>query len=187
MFRGLAPGEIRPGLVQVQVVNGTIADPAQQREGTLATDVSGALQQVGFEMASPDDADTLYAQTTIEFAPGQQAYAERVARHVTMAAPIPTVENPDLTAGSVRLVAGLDFTTVHQDATPIEAMPGAGRRAGRPRGRCRDAAGHAAAAPTPRRCPRSRRTAARSSSASRPRAPPADRRRRRRASPDRSR
>ena len=124
VFRGLAPGEIRPGLVQVQVVNGTMADPAQAR-GMLATDASGALQQVGFAMASPDDADTVYAQTTIEFAPGQQAYAQRVARHVTMATPIPMVENPDLAAGSVRLVAGLDFTTIHQDATPIEAMPGA--------------------------------------------------------------
>jgi polyisoprenyl-teichoic acid--peptidoglycan teichoic acid transferase len=122
VFRGLAPGEIRPGLVTVKVLNGTVADEAQQRQG-LATDVSGALQQVGFQMAAPDDADTLYPQTTIEFAPGQQAYAQRVARHITSAAAIPMVENPDLAAGTVQLIAGLDFTTVHQDATPIEAMP----------------------------------------------------------------
>jgi polyisoprenyl-teichoic acid--peptidoglycan teichoic acid transferase len=124
VFRGLAPGEIRPGLVTVKVLNGTVADPAQQRQG-LATDVSGALQQVGFQMAAPDDAETLYPQTTIEYAPGQQAYAERVARHITSAAAIPMVENPDLAAGTVRLIAGLDFTTVHQDPTPIEAMPAA--------------------------------------------------------------
>jgi LCP family protein required for cell wall assembly len=124
VFRGLAPGEIRPGLVTVKVLNGTVADEAQQRQG-LATDVSGALQQVGFQMAAPDDADTLYPQTTIEYAPGQQAYAERVARQITSAAAIPMVENPDLAAGTVRLIAGLDFTTVHQDPTPIEAMPAA--------------------------------------------------------------
>jgi len=124
VFRGLAPGEIRPGLVTVKVLNGTVADEAQQREG-LATDVSGALQQVGFEMAAPDDAETFYPQTTLEYAPGQQAYAQRVARHITGTAPIPMVENPELGSGTVRLIAGLDFTTVHQDATPIESMPGA--------------------------------------------------------------
>jgi polyisoprenyl-teichoic acid--peptidoglycan teichoic acid transferase len=122
VFRGLAPGEIRPGLVTVKVLNGTVADEAQQREG-LATDVSGALQQVGFQMAAPDDAETFYPQTTIEYAPGQQAYAQRVARHITSATAIPMVENPDVAAGTVRLIAGGDFTTVHQEATPIEAMP----------------------------------------------------------------
>ena len=122
VFRGLAPGEIRPGLVQVQVLNGTQADEAQKREN-LASDVSSALQQVGFQMAQADDAETFYPQTTLEYAPGQQAYAERVARHITSAAAIPMVENPELAAGHVRLIAGLDFTTVHQDATPIEAMP----------------------------------------------------------------
>lgn len=122
VFRGLAAGEIRPGLVTVKVLNGTVADEAQQRQG-LATDVSGALQQVGFQMAAPDDADTFYPQTTLEYAPGQQAYAERVARHITSTAAIPMVENPDLASGTVRLIAGLDFTTVHEEATPIEAMP----------------------------------------------------------------
>jgi hypothetical protein len=127
VFRGLAAGEIRPGLVTVKVLNGTVADEAQQREG-LATDVSGALQQVGFQMAAPDDAEDFYPQTTIEYAPGQQAYAQRVARHITSATAIPMAENPDVAAGTVRLIAGLDFTTVHQEATPIEAMrvaPGA--------------------------------------------------------------
>jgi hypothetical protein len=76
-------------------------------------------------MAGPDDAETFYAQTTLEYAPGQAAYAQRVARHITSAAPIPTQENPELASGTVRLIAGADFATIHQDATPIEAMPGA--------------------------------------------------------------
>jgi LCP family protein required for cell wall assembly len=122
VFRGLAAGEVRPGLVTVKVLNGTVADEAQLREG-LATDVSGALQEVGFQMAAPDDAETFYPQTTIEYAPGQQAYAERLARHITSATAIPMVENPELASGTVRLIAGVDFTTVHQEPTPIEAMP----------------------------------------------------------------
>jgi hypothetical protein len=108
--------------VTVKVLNGTVADEAQLREG-LATDVSGALQEVGFQMAAPDDAETFYPQTTIEYAPGQQAYAERLARHITSATAIPMVENPELASGTVRLIAGVDFTTVHQEPTPIEAMP----------------------------------------------------------------
>ncbi|HKY65967.1 MAG TPA: LCP family protein, partial [Acidimicrobiales bacterium] len=124
VFRGLPPGEISPGLVTVQVLNGTVADPAQQREG-LATDVSGALQEVGFDLATPDDADTFYPKTTIEYAPGEATYAQRVARHITSTAAIPTAENPDVEPGTVRLIAGLDFTSIHQDATPIDAMPAA--------------------------------------------------------------
>lgn len=123
VFRGLPPGEIGPGLIEVQVLNGTRADPAQEIEN-LATDVSGALQQVGFDMAQPDDVpDTFYAQTKIQYAPGQQMYAQRVARHITSAAAIPTEEVADLEPGQVRVIAGADFTTVHEQAMPIESMP----------------------------------------------------------------
>ncbi len=122
VFRGLAPGEIRPGLIDVTVLNGTVADEAQQREG-LATDISGALQRVGFNMNAPSDADEFYAETTIQHAPGQELYAQRLARHVTSDVAIPTVENPDLAPGEVTLIAGADFTTVHEAATPVDAMP----------------------------------------------------------------
>lgn len=124
VFRGLPPGEISPGRISVQVLNGTVAadDPAQQREG-LATDVSGALQHVGFDMRQADDADTFYAQTTIQHAPGQEMMAQRVARHITSEVAIPTEPNPELASGQVRVIAGFDFTTVHEVATPIEQMP----------------------------------------------------------------
>ncbi|HEX5367599.1 MAG TPA: LCP family protein [Acidimicrobiales bacterium] len=123
VFRGLPPGEVSPGFVTVQVLNGTVADPARQRPG-LATDVSGALQEVGFEVAAPGDADTFYARTTIEHAPGQAAYAQRVVRHVTGTTPVPLAEDPSLPSGTVRLVAGADFTTVHQEPTPLDARTG---------------------------------------------------------------
>jgi polyisoprenyl-teichoic acid--peptidoglycan teichoic acid transferase len=124
VFRGLAPGEIRPGLINVTVLNGTEADEAQRREG-LATDVSGALQRVGFELSVPDDADTFYAHTTIEHAPGQAGHARRLAQYITSTTPIPLVENPQIEPGHVRLIAGADFTTVHDQPTPTESMPGA--------------------------------------------------------------
>ncbi|HEX5947597.1 MAG TPA: LCP family protein [Acidimicrobiales bacterium] len=122
VFRGLPPGEIGPGLVDVNVLNGTSADPAQERQN-LASDVSSALQQVGFDVGTPGDAETFYAQTTIQHAPGQETYAQRVARHLTSPTAIPTEVNTELSPGQVVVIAGADFTTVHDQATPIEAMP----------------------------------------------------------------
>ncbi|HET6949847.1 MAG TPA: LCP family protein [Acidimicrobiales bacterium] len=124
VFRGLAPGEIRPGVISVSVLNGTTADPAQEREG-LAGDVSAALQQVGFKMSRPDDADDFYPNTKIFHAPGQEAYAQRVARHITSETAIPLEEDPGLASGQVRVVAGLDFTNVHDQPTPVDRMPAA--------------------------------------------------------------
>jgi hypothetical protein len=50
-------------------------------------------------------------------------YAQRVARHITSGAAIPTEEVADMQPGQVRVIAGADFTTVHEQATPIESMP----------------------------------------------------------------
>jgi LCP family protein required for cell wall assembly len=123
VFRGVPLGEVRPGVVHVSVLNGTVAgDPAQERQG-LATDVSGALQQIGFQMGVPGDADTYFPKTTLRHAPGQELFAQRVARHITSEVPIAVEVDPDLASGQVTLVAGADFTTVHQDATPVDAMP----------------------------------------------------------------
>ncbi|HEX6423129.1 MAG TPA: LCP family protein [Acidimicrobiales bacterium] len=122
VFRGLAPGEIRPGLIGVTVLNGTVADESQQVEN-LASDVSSALQRVGFDMGAAGDADEFYAATTIQHAPGQELYAQRLARHITSDAAIPIVENADLAPGEVTLIAGADFTTVHEAPTPNDAMP----------------------------------------------------------------
>jgi hypothetical protein len=126
VFRGLDPGEIRPAVVRVTVLNGTAAtdDPAQERE-QLATDVSGALQEVGFTMQQPGDADTFHLQTTILHGPGQELYAQRLARHISSDVAIPTQVDPDLGSGQVTLIAGSDFSTVHDQPTPVEAMPGA--------------------------------------------------------------
>ena len=148
-----------------------------RRSGARASPPTSAarLQQVGFQMAAPDDADTFYPQTTIEYAPGQQAYAQRLARHITSATAIPMAENPDLAAGT----RAVDRRARLHDAstrtpTPIEAMPAAPGAA---------PAEPAAGGEGPRRgagCPADDDADAprtRSSSAPRPRAPTADRRR----------
>jgi LCP family protein required for cell wall assembly len=115
VFRGLAPGELRPGVVDVTVLNGT-----QGQSDHLAGDVTGALQKIGFKVEVPDDAGQLYEHTVIYTAPGQATYGQRVARHLT--APAEIQEDPALQPGHVRLVAGLDFTTVHEQPTPIDEL-----------------------------------------------------------------
>ena len=112
VFRGLSPGEIRPGLVEVGVENGTGG-----AKPNLAGDVSGALDRIGFEVDGPQDADRVYDHTVLFHAPGQAAYAERVARHLST--PAQVQEDRSLAPGHVRLVAGTDFTTVHEQPAPV--------------------------------------------------------------------
>jgi LCP family protein required for cell wall assembly len=115
VFRGLAPGEVRPGVIDVSVLNGT-----EGQNPTLAGDVSGALKQIGFEVEAPQDAEELYDHTVVFHAPGQVTYGQRLARHIT--APVELREDPELAPGEVRLVAGVDFTTVHTDPAPLESL-----------------------------------------------------------------
>jgi LCP family protein required for cell wall assembly len=121
VFRGLDPGEVSPGNVTVSVLNGTTADPAREREG-LAGDVSAALETVGFEVGPPgDDNDDVHEHTTVRYAPGELTYGQRVARHITGG--VVLEEDPSLDSGQVTVVAGADFTTVHEQPTPVELLP----------------------------------------------------------------
>jgi len=126
VFRGLAPGEIRPGLITVAVENGTGG-----QKPTLAGDVSGALAKIGFQVAPPADAPGAVTKTTLFYAPGQAAFAQRVARHLSLASP-QMMQDSSLPSGHVRLVAGMDFTTVHQEPSPVTtpAAPKAGAKSG---------------------------------------------------------
>ena len=115
VFRGIAPGEVRPGMIEVSVMNGT-----QGANPTLAGDTSSALQEVGFKLDAPQDTEDLYERSVVFYAPGQLTYGQRVARHLTAA--VELREDPDLPSGHVRLIAGTDFTTVHQDPAPLESL-----------------------------------------------------------------
>jgi polyisoprenyl-teichoic acid--peptidoglycan teichoic acid transferase len=110
VFRGLPPGELSPAQATVTVLNAT-------RKDGFARDISGALQRIGFEMTEPDTTDSA-ATTTVQHAPGQANYGRLVARYLTTAATL--VENPELGDGEVVVVAGADFTTVHDQPTPTD-------------------------------------------------------------------
>jgi LCP family protein required for cell wall assembly len=114
VFRGLDPGEVSPGAVTVQVVNGTDKDG-------FANDISGALQAVGFDLMDPTSSDERPPHSIAYHAPGQANFAQRVARHVTGGADV--VEKPGLTPGTVELLVGADFSTVHDQPTPLDQMP----------------------------------------------------------------
>jgi polyisoprenyl-teichoic acid--peptidoglycan teichoic acid transferase len=110
VFRGLPPGELSPVQATVQVLNAT------DTQG-FAKDISGALQKVGFDMQEPASTEAS-ATSIVQHAPGQATYGQLVARYIT--APTTLVENPDLGDGEVVVVAGADFSTVHDQPEPAE-------------------------------------------------------------------
>jgi polyisoprenyl-teichoic acid--peptidoglycan teichoic acid transferase len=120
VFRGLDPGEISPSLVEVSVLNGTVAEPTRQRDG-LAGAVSDDLAALGFEVAAPADAAELHEHTTVRYAPGELTYGQRVARHITGG--VFLEEDPALDSGEVTVVAGVDFVAVHEEPTPLDELP----------------------------------------------------------------
>jgi LCP family protein required for cell wall assembly len=120
VFRGLDPGEVSPANIEVTVLNGTVADPTRRRQG-LAGDVTAALDTVGFATGAPGDADQPYEHTTVFYPSGGLAAGQRVARHITGG--VVLEEDRSLAPGTVTLVAGWGFTTVHEEPTPLDLLP----------------------------------------------------------------
>ncbi len=109
-FRGTGSADYTPGLVQVEVDNGT-------GQTGQAESVGEALDAVGFIVTSTETLDSLpLAVTQVHFAPGEIEAADLVARHLTAGAEL--VENPDVAQGTVVVVTGMDFTTVQEQAAP---------------------------------------------------------------------
>ncbi|MDE0803478.1 MAG: LCP family protein [Acidimicrobiales bacterium] len=109
IFRGLEPGELTPGLVDVTVLNGT-------GEDGLAGDVTAALDTVGFSTGEPADTVDTFQVSTVYYAPGSEQAATSVARHLT--SPVRFAVDEELAADSVSFVVGQDFTTVHDQPSP---------------------------------------------------------------------
>ncbi len=114
VFRGLDPGEVSASAVTVQVLNGT------DKSG-LANDASGALQTVGFKMLEAGDSPERPPHSIAYHAPGEGNLGLRVARHITGGADVK--ERADVPTGQVELVLGADFTTIHDQPTPVDQMP----------------------------------------------------------------
>jgi hypothetical protein len=110
IFRGLPPGTISPQSIDLSVLNGT------GLQGQAA-DAAGAFERLGFVI---DEVDTYAEQpvqrTTVFFGDGGEAAARRVARHLTGGAALKY--DADVDEGSVVLVTGQDFTTVHEQPAP---------------------------------------------------------------------
>jgi LCP family protein required for cell wall assembly len=102
IFRGLDPGEVVPSQVAVRVHNGSGAE----RQGTNTAE---ALAAVGFDAAVLQDTEH-HVATTVYYAPGSEAAARLVARHLTSRAVY--VVDEELDGNQIELVTGDDFTTV---------------------------------------------------------------------------
>jgi LCP family protein required for cell wall assembly len=112
IFRGLPPGTISPQSVELTVLNGTGVQGQ-------ASDAAGAFETLGFVLGEVDTyPESPVGRTTVFFGDGTdaEAAARRVARHITGGAALKY--DPDVEAGSIVLVTGQDFTTVHDQPTP---------------------------------------------------------------------
>ncbi|HEX4901281.1 MAG TPA: LCP family protein [Acidimicrobiales bacterium] len=110
IFRGRDPADVSPELIEVTVLNG-IGEPG------LATDIASAFERVGFAVGTPGDTDEPAEATTVWYAPGDEAAAKLVARHIS--GPVVFGMDEDLAMGEVYVVAGPDFTTVHEQPSPV--------------------------------------------------------------------
>jgi hypothetical protein len=110
VFRGRDPSQLTEGQVNVQVFNGSgVAGKAR--------DARQALGAVGFAVGNANNA-SLSTETVIQYAPGSEAAADLLARHLSSAAVL--VEDATLAKDQLALVVGTDFTTVMQTARPAE-------------------------------------------------------------------
>jgi LCP family protein required for cell wall assembly len=112
IFRGVDVGPVLESDVTVDVQTA--------RNGALrAKDVQAALGAVGFVDGALANATPTPTQTTVRYAPGSEAAADLVARHLSTPAVLQA--DPSLGADRIVLVVGPDFTTVTQ--TPRAAAP----------------------------------------------------------------
>ena len=109
VFRGLDPDAVTEDVVAVTVLNGT-------GETGFAGDVSAALDAVGFVTGEPGNTTEPVPRSTIYYATGSENAAKLVARHLS--APVQFSVDDNLGEGEVTLVAGADFTTVHEQLSP---------------------------------------------------------------------
>jgi hypothetical protein len=114
-FRGtgevLDPGEISPASVAVRVLNGSgVQDQASEASEILAT--------AGFTMSEPSSAPAVDV-TEVRYAPGQEAQAALVARHL-FAQPV-LIADPEV--AEITIITGADFGSAILEARPESEVP----------------------------------------------------------------
>ena len=113
-FRGTgedAGGELTPATVAVLVLNGS---GTQDQAG----DASSILATAGFKMSEPGSTPGV-PRTEVRYAPGMEAQAALVARHLF--ADVALV--PDQDASEITVVTGPDFRAALLDPRPAEDFP----------------------------------------------------------------
>ncbi|MEZ5181971.1 MAG: LCP family protein [Acidimicrobiales bacterium] len=115
MFRGTGqpvdPGELDPGSIPVKVLNGS---GKQDQAG----DASAILGAAGFKMQQPSSARATEV-TEVRYAPGQEAEAALVARHL-FAQPV-LIADPEV--AQITVITGADFGAAVLEARPASDIP----------------------------------------------------------------
>ena len=110
IFRGLDPGAVAEADVTVDVKNGSGVQ-------NQARDVLTAFGQIGFTVgAIGADVKQPQPATTVHYAPGSEAAADLVARHLT--GPSQLVPDTAVAAGHVLVITAPDFTTLMEKPRP---------------------------------------------------------------------
>jgi LCP family protein required for cell wall assembly len=118
VFRGLPPGYLAPGSIDLRVLNGSGAK-------NQAAKVKEAYEAIGFSVQGVGDVPGTdgnpLAHTRVRYAPGSSKLGVLVARHVVGGATL--VSDSTLPAGQVVLETGADFTKVQEVLGPMPVLP----------------------------------------------------------------
>jgi LCP family protein required for cell wall assembly len=114
VFRGKDAAAFEKADLSVSVLNGS-------RVSGQAGLVTDALAFIGFTTTAPGTANRDHDRTTIAYAPGWEAAADLLARHLTSGAVLE--EDGSLGPGELLLITGTDFTTVNEQPGPPTTAP----------------------------------------------------------------
>lgn len=119
---GTSLPDVSPDAVHVQVLNGSGVSGQ-------ASEVAEALGGAGFDVIGTGNApDPIpWPETTVLYRPGDEQYAQRLARQVTGG--VAYQESTELDTGSVALVTGSDFTAISASAASADAVGAPGESA----------------------------------------------------------
>lgn len=114
VFRGAPLDDVSPNFIELSVLNGTGGD-------NEATNVAGALQEVGFKIVEVGDSEEQPQRTTLYHAPEEGSLALRVARHLEGGAIVQ--EDSGMSKGRVQLVTGPGLETIYEQPMAPEDLP----------------------------------------------------------------
>ena len=113
VFRGRDPEEISPATITVRVLNGT-AVPGR------AAEVAASFEGAGFRISTPDNLEA-HARTTVYHRPEEANVGREVARYINGGADVSARDDLDIQPGEVVVAIGDDFTSVTDEAAPLES------------------------------------------------------------------